>query len=143
MFSWLPFFKVHCGWRFDCLRIMVSVVNHRFKTQVLEKLCFEVICVIFSLLLFLKIVIFLKGMYNFYERYMSCIMRKQDFCICEIKEADELFLTAQLIRIFVFTTIIVKSLFSNPKFQASSLFLWRYSLVCYGPGWNPQRLVFL
>ena len=38
--------------------------------------------------------------------------------------------TAQLISTFVFATRIVESLFLNPKFQASSLLLGLYGLVC-------------
>ena len=46
----------------------------------------------------------------------------------------------RLISIFVFTTHatqIVQSLFLNPDFQAASLILWLYSLVCVGPGRKP------
>ena len=46
--------------------------------------------------------------------------------------------TAKLISAFIFTTWIVQSLFYlNPKFQASSILLWVYSLVCVGPGRKP------
>ena len=41
---------------------------------------------------------------------------------------------------FVFATQIVQSLFFlNPKFQASSHFLWLYSPVCVGPGRKPRK----
>ena len=41
--------------------------------------------------------------------------------------------TAQQISAFVFATRIVHFLFYlNPKYQASSLFLWLHSLVCVG-----------
>ena len=51
--------------------------------------------------------------------------------------------TAKLISAFVFATRIAQSLyFLNPKFQASSHFLWLYSLVFVGPGQNPRKPVF-
>ena len=54
-------------------------------------------------------------------------MRKSAFCIYENKGAD------QLISVFVFATLIEKSLvFLNPKFQASSHLLQPYSPVCVG-----------
>ena len=44
--------------------------------------------------------------------YMSCIMRKTDFCICKKTEAQiSCAVTAQLISTFVFTIRIVQSLF--------------------------------
>ena len=69
--------------------------------------------------------------------HMSLIMRKPAFCICENKDADQL--TAMLISTFVFATLLVQFLyFLNTKFQASSHLLWLYSLVCVGPGRNPE-----
>ena len=66
---------------------------------------------------------------------MSHVVRKPAFCICEIKDADQL-------RFFAFTTRIVQSLyFLNSKFQASSHLLWLYSPVCVGPGRKPRRPV--
>ena len=54
-------------------------------------------------------------------KYMSRVMRKRVFCICENKDADQLAVTAKLISAFVFATRIEQSLFFlNPKFQASS-----------------------
>ena len=51
--------------------------------------------------------------------------------------------TAQLISAFVMATWIVQILFYlNPKFQASSLLLLLYRLVCVAPGRKPQRLAF-
>ena len=41
---------------------------------------------------------------------MSCVMRKQAFCICENKDADQL--CGNLISAFVFATQIVQSLIS-------------------------------
>ena len=75
--------------------------------------------------------------------HMSCVMRKQAFCICENKDADQLRDNHKLISAFVFATRIVQSLyFLNQKFQASSHLLWLYSLVCVGPGRKPRRPVF-
>ena len=72
--------------------------------------------------------------------YLSLVI-KPAFSICENKGADQLpGNTAQLISAFVFATWIVQSLyFLNPKFQASSHFLWLYSPVCVGPGRNHRR----
>ena len=66
--------------------------------------------------------------------YMSLVVRKLAFCICENKDADQLRgYSAKLISAFVFATRIVQSLyFLNPKFQASSRLLWLYSPVCVG-----------
>ena len=51
--------------------------------------------------------------------------------------------TAKLISAFVFATRIVQFLFLfNPKFQASSRFLWLYRSVCVRPGRKSRRLVF-
>ena len=48
-----------------------------------------------------------------------------------------------VISVFVFATWIVQSLsFLNTKFQASSHFLRRRSLICVGPGRKPRRPVF-
>ena len=51
--------------------------------------------------------------------------------------------TAQLISTFVFVTRIIRFVFYlNPKFQASILLLWLYSLVCVRPGRKPLSLLF-
>ena len=48
-------------------------------------------------------------------------------------------ITAKLINAFVFATRIVQFRFVlNPKFQASSLLLYLYSLAGVGPGQNPN-----
>ena len=48
-----------------------------------------------------------------------------------------------VISTFVFATQIVQFLYLlNPKFQASSLLLWMYNLVCVRPGRKPKLLVF-
>ena len=69
--------------------------------------------------------------------YMSRVMRKPTFCICENKDADQL--TAKLISAFVFATRIVQSLFYlNPKFQASNHLLCLYSPVCVDLVGDPE-----
>ena len=79
---------------------------------------------------------------------MSLAMRKPDFCICENKDADQLRGNRKAdqrlcFRYMVATIRMVQSLYYlNPKFQASSHFLWLYSLVCVGPGRKPRRPVF-
>ena len=61
--------------------------------------------------------------------YMSLVMRKPDFCLCENKDVD------QLISAFVFATRLIQFLFFlNPKFQACSHLLWLHKPVCVGPG---------
>ena len=74
---------------------------------------------------------------------MGLVMRKPVFCICENKTQISFAVTAKLISAFVFTIRIEHSLYHlNSKFQASSHFLWLYSLVCVGPGRKPRRPVF-
>ena len=67
-------------------------------------------------------------------------MGKPTICIGENKDADQLCgVTAKLISTFVFATRIVQFLFFlTPKFQASSLLLCLYSLVCVGPVRKPH-----
>ena len=75
--------------------------------------------------------------------YMSRDVRKPDFCICEKqrpRSASRFAVTTKLISAFVFATQIVQSLsFLNIKFQASSHFLRRHSLICVGPGRKSRR----
>ena len=72
------------------------------------------------------------------KAYMSLVMRKPAFCICEKKTQISFAVTAKLISAFVFAIRIVQSLYYlNPKFQASSHLLWLYSPVCVGPGQKP------
>ena len=77
--------------------------------------------------------------------HMSHVMRKEDFCLCENKGADQLRSNCDADHTFVFATRIVQFLrlfFLNPKFQASSLLLRLYRPICVRPGLNPRRLVF-
>ena len=72
---------------------------------------------------------------------MSRMMRKQTICIGENKDTDQFPANCEADNPFVFTTPIVQFLFFlNPKFQASSLLLWLYSLICVGPQavWKPH-----
>ena len=63
----------------------------------------------------------------FNETYMSFVMRKSTFCICENKGPGQL--TVKLISTFVFAMWIEQFLyFLNPKFPASILLLCLYSL---------------
>ena len=72
--------------------------------------------------------------------YLSRVMIKPGFCICENKDADQLRGTAKLISAFIFNTRIVQSIyFLNPKFHGSSHLLWLYSPVCVGQVKNPEN----
>ena len=72
--------------------------------------------------------------------YMSGIMRKTAFCICENKTQLSFAVAAKLISAFVFATRIVQTLYYlYLKFQASSHLLWLYIRVCVGPGQMSRR----
>ena len=65
------------------------------------------------------------------------------FAYAKTKAQISFAVTAKLISAFVFATRIVQSFFFlNLKFQASSLFLRLYRLVCVGPSRKPRRPVF-
>ena len=65
------------------------------------------------------------------------------FAYAKTKTQISFAVTAKLISVFVFATLIVQSLyFLNPEFQASSHLLWLYSSVCVRPGRKPRRPVF-
>ena len=70
-------------------------------------------------------------------------MRKPAFCICKIKDADQLRGNREADQRLSFrytdSTILY---FLNLKFQASSHLLWSHSRVCVGPGWKPQKPFF-
>ena len=73
-------------------------------------------------------------------QYISRVIRKSAFRICENKGSDQLQdnCTADQGHCFLLHIVIVQSLFFlNPKFQAFSHLLWLYSLVCVGPGQKP------
>ena len=72
--------------------------------------------------------------------YMSLVMNKPDFRICENKEADQLRsnCAADQRLCFRYTDSSIPLL---PKSEISSL-LWLYSPVCVGPGWKPRKPVF-
>ena len=71
----------------------------------------------------------------------SCVMRKIRLsAYAKTKPQISCAVTAQLISVFVFVTQIVQSLcFLNPKFQASSHFLWLYSPVSVRAYRNPEE----
>ena len=71
-------------------------------------------------------------------------MGKHPFRICENKDTDQpCAVTVQLISVFVFSIRVALFLFYlYPKFQAYSLMLSLYRLVCVGPGRKPILLVF-
>ena len=78
-----------------------------------------------------------------YVKYMSLVMRKPAFCICENKDADQLRGNREADQRLCFCYIDSKSLFFlNTKFQASRHLVWLYSPVCVGPGRKPRRHVF-
>ena len=65
------------------------------------------------------------------------------FAYAKTKTQISFAVTTKLISAFVFAPRIVQSLyFLNPKFQASSHFLWLYSQICVGPSRKPRRPVF-
>ena len=72
--------------------------------------------------------------------YMSRVVRKPTFCICENKDTDQLRGNREADqRLCFFATLIVQSLyFLNPKFQVSSHLLWLCRPVCVGPARKPE-----
>ena len=81
---------------------------------------------------------------HFKNSYLSIVVRKLDFCLCENKGADQLPSNCETDqhRCFRYMDSTI-SLFLNPKFQASSHLLCLYSSVCVEPGRKPRRPVFL
>ena len=76
-------------------------------------------------------------------QYMSLVMRKPAFCICENKDADQLRGNPEADQRLCFRYTDRQSLyFLNLKFQESRHILWMYSLVCVGLGQKPRRPVF-
>ena len=73
---------------------------------------------------------------------MSLVMRKQDFCICENKDADQLRGNREADqRLCLSNTDSTIPLPTTSKFQASGHLLWLYSPVCVGPGGKRRRPV--
>ena len=70
-------------------------------------------------------------------------MRNPACCICKDEGADQLHgsraADQHLCFRYMSNTI---SLLLNPKFKASSHFLWLYSLICVRPDQKPRRQVF-
>ena len=70
---------------------------------------------------------------------MSRLFGKPTICIGENKDADQLRGNREADHAFVFATRMVQFLFYlNPKFQASSSFLYLYRSVCVGPVRKPH-----
>ena len=70
-------------------------------------------------------------------------MRKPAFCIGENKDADQLRGNREADQRLCFRyTDSTIPLLPNPKFEASSHFLWLKSPVCVGPDRKPRRPVF-
>ena len=78
----------------------------------------------------------------YYQSYMSLVMRKPAFCICENKEADQLRGNREADQRLCFRYTESTIYFLNLKFQGSSHLLWLYSPVCVRPGRKPGRQVF-
>ena len=75
--------------------------------------------------------------------YMSRVMRKPVFCICENKDADQLRGNREADQRLCFRYIdSTIPLLPKTKFQAFSHLLWLYSPVCVRPGQKPQRPFF-
>ena len=75
---------------------------------------------------------------NRLEFHMSLVMRKPAFCICENKDAYQLYsYCAADQRLF-----LLHKLYNSSTFYASSYVLRLYSPVCVRPGRKPQRPVF-
>ena len=76
------------------------------------------------------------------ELYMSCVMRTLYFYLYENKDAYQQCSNCTADQHLCFRNTVQSLFFLNPKFQASSLLLQMYRLVCVGPGWKPELLVF-
>ena len=75
--------------------------------------------------------------------YMSRVVRKPAFCICENKDADQLRGNREADQRLCFR-YLDSTIHILPKsnFQASSHIQWLRSPLCVGPGRKPWRLVF-
>ena len=76
--------------------------------------------------------------------YMSLVLRKPAFCICENKDADQLHGNREADQCLCFRYTDSRiPLLPNQKVQASSYLLWLYSPANVGPGRKHRRPVFL
>ena len=82
-----------------------------------------------------------KSVFSHDADYMSLVVRKPAFCICENKDADQLRGNREADQHLCFR-YLDSTIPLLPKFQASSHLLWLYSPVCVGPGRKPRRPVF-
>ena len=74
--------------------------------------------------------------------YLSLVMRKPAFCICENKDADQLRSSCAADQCLCFCYMdSTMTLLSKSKISSLKL-LWLCSLVCVGPGRKPRRPVF-
>ena len=122
--------------RIGCDRIPGS----RYNLNLRKQLIWQMIFFIDSVSIIYKVI----GRHKVYHNQMS--REKTVFFFFEYaktKTQISFVITAKLISAFVFATRIVQFLFYlNPKFQASSHFLWLYSPVYVGPCQQPRRSVF-
>ena len=122
--------QIEEGWYYPCSENKGADQLRGYREADLH-LCFQ-IC---------KIPVFSRrGSNNTSSFYMSSIIRKPAFCICENQAVDQLHGNSPADQRLCFHYI--SHPFLNLKFQASSHLLWQYSLVCVGPGQKPCRHVF-
>ena len=77
------------------------------------------------------------------SKYMSRVVRKPAFCICENKDEDQLRGSREADQRLCFRyTDSSIPLLPTSEIQVSSHLLWLYSPVCVGPGRKPRRPVF-
>ena len=107
--------------------------NQILSPYVIRFFCFILFSVLTNPKTSLEIVLLIKGVViSYLRRHIG----KPTICICK---NGKYAVTAKLISAFVFATRIVQVLFYlHPKFQASIRLLLLYSLVCVGPGQNPN-----
>ena len=72
---------------------------------------------------------------------MSRVMRKQAFCICENKDADQLHGNREADQRLCFR-YVDSTIPLLPKCEIWKPLVFLYNLVCVGPGRKPQRPVF-
>ena len=76
--------------------------------------------------------------------YLSCVMKKPAFCICENKDADQLRGNREADQrlCFRYTDSTIPLLSKSEISSLDSYLQWLYSPVCVGPGRKPRRPVF-